>query len=106
MKHMKAVRAILLVSCLLSTGAWAQRDPVRPEDRVVLDAQAGGFFQALRPAVAEAADSVVEVRAWRRRAVYGTVVAPGQVVTKWSEVADRARSLACRAGGGSGCRPA
>lgn len=90
----------MAASLLLSCGAWAQRDPVLPKDREMLDAQAGGFFDALRPAVVVAADSVVEVRAWRRRAAYGTVVSPGKVLTKWSEVADRTRSLACRVAGG------
>lgn len=79
----------------------AQDEPLRPGDVPELQAQAESFFKALRPAVGEASGAVVEVRVWRKRAAYGTVVADGTVLTKWSEVENDIRSLSCRTGAGT-----
>ena len=67
-------------------GAVAQFEDIRPTDRPKLEEQALGIFEAVEPTLARAAASTVEVRVWRKRVGYGTVVAPERVLTKWSDV--------------------
>jgi serine protease Do len=100
MIRMRTTGAIFGICILLIPVLSAQGDPVRPADRRVLERQAEVFFGALRPAVKLASEGVVEVRVWRKRVAYGTVVAEGTVLTKWSEVENDARSLSCRTNGG------
>ncbi|MEC9056705.1 MAG: trypsin-like peptidase domain-containing protein, partial [Verrucomicrobiota bacterium] len=78
----------------------AQLSESSPEDRVLLVGQAENLFRSLVPAVENASSGTVEVRVWRKRVGYGTVVAAGKVLTKWSEVRRDIRSLSCRTGAG------
>jgi serine protease Do len=100
MNGMKVVAVLLGVYSLLSGGLWAQFNPVRQKDRKALQEQAEGFFAALRPAVAEAAKGVVEVRVWSKRVAYGTVIGRNRILTKWSEVQRDVFSLSCRTSDG------
>ena len=71
-----------------------------PENQILLDEQAAEIFRALVPSVKTASAGTVEVRVWRKRVSYGTIVGPETVLTKWSEVSRDLRSLSCRTGAG------
>ena len=71
-----------------------------PENQILLDEQAAEIFRALVPSVKTASGGTVEVRVWRKRVSYGTIVGPETVLTKWSEVSRDLRSLSCRTGAG------
>ena len=74
-------------------------EPSEKEKEQLIE-QAEVLFTALAPAVENVSSSTVEVRVWRNRVGYGTVVEPGKVLTKWSEVRRDLRSLSCRTGDG------
>ena len=92
----------LLVSlCLSFSGqTFSQESESSPEESALLEGQAADLFRALVPVVREASSGTVEVRVWRKRVSYGTVVGPETVLTKWSEVSRDLRSLSCRTGAG------
>ena len=92
----------LLVSlCLFFSGqTFSQESESSPEESALLEGQAADLFRALVPVVREASSGTVEVRVWRKRVSYGTVVGPETVLTKWSEVSRDLRSLSCRTGAG------
>jgi serine protease Do len=91
---------LCFISCGLAHVANGQFAEPSPEDKALLNQQASELFVALKPAVAKAARGTVEVQVWRKRVGFGTVVAPGKVLTKWSEVKRDVRSLSCRGMGG------
>lgn len=100
-KHFFKSTALIAALFLGLTGSGAaQFEDIRPEDRPKLDQQAVGVFTAVEPALERATASTVEVRVWRKRVGYGTVVAPEQVLAKWSDVQRAVRSLSCRESGG------
>ena len=82
------------------TQSLAQDLESSPENQVLLDEQAADIFRALVPSVKSASAGTVEVRVWRKRVSYGTIVGPETVLTKWSEVSRDLRSLSCRTGAG------
>ena len=82
------------------TQSLAQDLESSPENQVLLDEQAADIFRALVPSVKSASAGTVEVRVWRKRVSYGTIVGPATVLTKWSEVSRDLRSLSCRTGAG------
>jgi len=82
------------------TQSLAQDLESSPENQVLLDEQAADIFTALVPSVKSASAGTVEVRVWRKRVSYGTIVGPETVLTKWSEVSRDLRSLSCRTGAG------
>ena len=87
--------ALIVLMAFLSVSS-AQLPESSPEDRALLVGQAENLFKSLVPAVEKASLGTVEVRVWRKRVGYGTVVATGKVLTKWSEVRRDIRSLSCR----------
>ncbi len=97
---MKATFLSLVCFLVILTEASAQLSESSPEERALLVEQAGELFTALGPVVKRVSSSSVEVRVWRKRTGFGTVVAAGKVLTKWSEVRRDVRSLSCRAGDG------
>ena len=97
---MKVPASTLLFSIALLPLASAQLSESSPEDRALLTEQAGALFKALVPAVKNVSSGSVEVRVWRKRVGFGTVVGAGRVLTKWSEVRRDVRSLSCRTGDG------
>ncbi|MCH2062800.1 MAG: PDZ domain-containing protein [Roseibacillus sp.] len=97
---MKVPVSSLVFSLAILPGASAQLSEAPPEDRALLLQQAGDLFKALVPAVENVSSGAVEVRVWRKRVGFGTVVAAGKVLTKWSEVRRDVRSLSCRTGDG------
>ena len=97
---MKVPSSTLLISIALLPLASAQLSESSPEDRALLTEQAGALFKALVPAVKNVSSGSVEVRVWRKRVGFGTVVGAGRVLTKWSEVRRDVRSLSCRTGDG------
>lgn len=97
---MKVSVSSLVFSLAILPGASAQLSEAPPEDRALLLQQAGDLFKALVPAVENVSSGAVEVRVWRKRVGFGTVVAAGKVLTKWSEVRRDVRSLSCRTGDG------
>lgn len=97
MKTIASSIGILAATLSLAQGQFAEPAPA---ERATLNAQAAEIFEALRPAVAKVRHSVVEVRVWRKRVGFGTVVAPGKVLAKWSEVKRDLRNLTCRTGDG------
>ena len=88
----------ILTFVALAPLAGAQFSEQSPEEQALLTGQASALFKSLVPAVADASSGAVEVRVWRKRVGYGTVVAPGKVLTKWSEVRRDVKSLSCRTG--------
>ena len=97
---MKISKAILGVSLAALPFASAQFTDPPIKDRAKLIKQAGQLFQALEPVVAKISHGAVEVRVWRKRVGFGTVVETGKVLAKWSEVKRDVRSLSCRTGAG------
>ncbi|MFP6879069.1 MAG: S1C family serine protease [Roseibacillus sp.] len=97
---MKISKAILGVSLAALPFASAQFTDPPTKDRAKLIKQAGQLFQALEPVVAKISHGAVEVRVWRKRVGFGTVVETGKVLAKWSEVKRDVRSLSCRTGAG------
>jgi S1-C subfamily serine protease len=97
---MKKMGVAAMVSLMGLGVASAQFEDVRPQDRPRLEAQALGVFEAVSPVLARAAASTVEVRVWRKRVGFGTVVGPEQVLTKWSDVSKAVESLSCRGSDG------
>ena len=97
---MKVPVSSLVFSLAILPGASAQLSESSAEDRALLLQQAGDLFKALVPAVENVSSGAVEVRVWRKRVGFGTVVAAGKVLTKWSEVRRDVRSLSCRTGDG------
>lgn len=97
-RAMTRMMHFLGTACWLATGALALGQYSGPsrQDREALNEQAGALFEALRPVVKEAAEGTVEVRVWRKRVGFGSVVAPERVLAKWSEVKRDVRSLSCR----------
>lgn len=96
----KISKAILGVSLAALPFASAQFTDPPTKDRAKLIKQAGQLFQALEPVVAKISHGAVEVRVWRKRVGFGTVVETGKVLAKWSEVKRDVRSLSCRTGAG------
>lgn len=80
--------------------ASAQFAEQTPEERELLNEQAADLFKSLVPAVKKVSGGTVGVRVWRKRVGFGTVVEPGKVLAKWSEVRRDVRSLSCRTGDG------
>jgi serine protease Do len=99
-RGLKLRNTLLAISLLPAGGVLGQFEDVRPEDEEKLTTQAVGFFTAMEPVVAKAAASTVEVRIWRKRVGYGTVIGEERVLTKWSDVRRAAESLSCRSKGG------
>ena len=97
---MKTASFLLFLLTLWSAQVVAQEAESSPEDSALLDGQAATLFRALAPLVRTASSATVEVRVWRKRVSYGSVVAPETVLTKWSEVNRDLRSLSCRTGSG------
>lgn len=96
----KISKAILGVSLAALPFASAQFTDPPTKDRAKLIKQAGQLFQALEPVVGKISHGAVEVRVWRKRVGFGTVVETGKVLAKWSEVKRDVRSLSCRTGAG------
>lgn len=98
---MKNARLTVLAGLWAATSLGVAQLPMpdRKEERV-LERQAGELFNSLRPVVERTSRSTVEVRVWRNRVSYGTVVKKNLVLSKWSEVMPDARSLSCRTGDG------
>ncbi|MFM1559415.1 MAG: S1C family serine protease [Roseibacillus sp.] len=96
----KISKAILGVSLAALPFASAQFTDPPTKDRAKLIKQAGQLFQTLEPVVAKISHGAVEVRVWRKRVGFGTVVETGKVLAKWSEVKRDVRSLSCRTGAG------
>ena len=96
----KISKAILGVSLAALPFASAQFTDPPTKDRAELIKQAEQLFQALEPVVGKIAHGAVEVRVWRKRVGFGTVVETGKVLAKWSEVKRDVRSLSCRTGAG------
>lgn len=72
-----------------------------PEVNEQLESQSGEFYKAVAPAVANAAQSTVWIRSGKRVLALGTVVGDGsEVLTKWSEVAQRRNLLEAITGSG------
>ncbi len=97
---MRKYASLSLTFLVLGPAALAQFPEQSPEEKALLTGQAGKIFTSLAPVVKKAATSTVAVRVWRKRVGYGTVVAPGRVLTKWSEVRRDVRSLSCQTGQG------
>ena len=97
---MKSYAYALIALMAFPSVSSAQLPESSPEDRALLVGQAENLFKSLVPAVEKASLGTVEVRVWRKRVGYGTVVATGKVLTKWSEVRRDIRSLSCRTGAG------
>lgn len=97
---MKVPLAVLGVSLIALPLASAQFSDPPTKDRAKLNRQAGELFDALVPAVEKASPATVEVRVWRKRVGFGTVVGNEKVLAKWSEVQRDVRSLTCRTGDG------
>jgi len=99
-----SIMKIIFLTGVLSFAFWTQlfaQDPESsPENQALLDEQAADIFKALVPVVKKGASGTVEVRVWRKRVSYGTIVGPDTVLTKWSEVSRDLRSLSCRTGAG------
>jgi len=92
---------ITAVSLLLAASPlWGQIPQTKKKDQPVLEEQARDFYVSLRPVVALAAKSVVEVRVWSKRVAYGTVIGRNRILTKWSEVQRDVFSLSCRTSDG------
>lgn len=97
----KVMKNLISVMMLCVTGvAMGQFEDIRPEDRAELEKQAMRLFETVEPSLARAAASTVEVKVWRKRMGFGTVVAPQKVLTKWSDVRKAEKSLSCRSAGG------
>jgi serine protease Do len=96
----KISKAILGVSLAALPFTSAQFTDPPTKDRAKLIKQAGQLFQTLEPVVAKISHGAVEVRVWRKRVGFGTVVETGKVLAKWSEVKRDVRSLSCRTGAG------
>ena len=88
----------LLLSSVMAPFGLAQFPEQSPEELALLTGQASELFNSLVPAVEKVSTGSVEVRVWRKRVGYGTVVAPGKLLTKWSEVRRDVRSLSCQTG--------
>lgn len=88
--------AFLTVSIGFSGLAHGQFEEPPLRDREVLTKQVTELYEALREPVAKVVQGTVEVRVWKKRVCYGTVVAKEQVLVKWSEVKRDIRSLSCR----------
>ena len=99
-KTMKIVYFTVCMFLACWTQSLAQDLESSPENQVLLDEQAADIFRALVPSVKSASAGTVEVRVWRKRVSYGTIVGPETVLTKWSEVSRDLRSLSCRTGAG------
>ena len=97
---MKIISFLVFIVLACWTQSLAQDLESSPESQAVLDDQATGIFRALVPVVKKASAGTVEVRVWRKRVSYGTIVGPETVLTKWSEVSRDLRSLSCRTGAG------
>ena len=97
---MKIISFPVFIVLACWTQSLAQDLESSPESQAVLDDQATGIFRALVPVVKKASAGTVEVRVWRKRVSYGTIVGPETVLTKWSEVSRDLRSLSCRTGAG------
>ena len=93
---MKIISFPVFIVLACWTQSLAQDLESSPESQAVLDDQATGIFRALVPVVKKASAGTVEVRVWRKRVSYGTIVGPETVLTKWSEVSRDLRSLSCR----------
>lgn len=95
---------IPLLAVILAQGAAIAQDDIpllRPEERKAVDAQAGQFNEALKPALAQAARSTVRIWSGKNRLAYGTVIGDGRkVLTKWSEVARARGGLSVQTGTG------
>ena len=78
---MKVPVSSLVFSLAILPGASAQLSESSAEDRALLLQQAGDLFKALVPAVENVSSGAVEVRVWRKRVGFGTVVAAGKVLT-------------------------
>ncbi len=98
---MKFSITILGVSLVAFPLALAQIADLPSKDRAKLNDQAGQLFEALVPAIAKVSHGMVEVRVWRKRVGFGTVVEVEKVLAKWSEVRRDVRSLTCRSGDGT-----
>ena len=88
--------AKFLLICALPNLATAQDEIplLRPEERAVVDAQSEALNATLKTKLATAAQSTVRVWSGKKRLAYGTVIGDGwQVLTKWSEVANRSWSM-------------
>ena len=97
---MKIISFPVFIVLALWTQSLAQDLESSTESQALLDGQATGIFRALVPVVRKASAGTVEVRVWRKRVSYGTIVGPETVLTKWSEVSRDLRSLSCRTGAG------
>ncbi len=97
---MKVYAHALMFLIVFQPLSSAQLSELPPEDRTILVGQAENLFRSLVPTVEKASSGTVEVRVWRKRVGYGTVVATWKVLTKWSEVRRDIRSLSCRTGAG------
>jgi serine protease Do len=96
-------RIIAATTAILCLRAAAEDDIplLRPEERAAVDAQTDAFNSALKPALADAAQSTVRVWSGKRRLAYGTVIGAGdRILSKWSEVARGGDSLRVEGAGG------
>ena len=99
---MMNIRQMMMPALVMFSSGFlsAQLPQTKQVDEPVLEASAEDLFVALRPVVSKASQSMVEVRVWRHRVAYGTVVGQNRILTKWSEVQRDVRSLSCRTGDG------
>lgn len=94
MKSFVTIASAFLIG--LAGLAQGQLDEPPLRDREILTKQVTGIYGALREPVAKVVQGTVEVRVWKKRVGYGTVVAKERVLVKWSEVKRDIRSLSCR----------
>ncbi|NNC90525.1 MAG: serine protease [Akkermansiaceae bacterium] len=97
---MKTITYLMALSLAVTLAASAQFEFRNRAETRRLENQTIKLFESIAPAVARAAKGTVEVRVWRKRSGYGTVVAPGKVLAKWSEVRRAVDAVACRTDGG------
>jgi len=100
MKHPARIIATGLLAFSLHASAQSglqMPDPaasLSPAEKRLLSTQASQLFNAVKPAVATAAKSTVNITSRGKRIAFGTAISEdGRILTKWSEIGSASRNL-------------